>query len=279
MAGSPTVRIEIDAFTEGRRGRLRPWKWLVVPTLVGAAILLMVPTVLGAAPWAPILHWGCERAMLEDERSIFVPEVLGNSPFGGWAWANSSTSGGHWAGSDGAAGGSLLLLNVELYRMHNVTLGGPGSNHRCNARYAAIPLAPSPAALGSTQPFETLPGGSRTDAAEPGAPLPAPASYEAATFHNGLQAPNLPPISTCGRGSASLTVSSVRITVDATFQVQGHAVEVAVVLLFSEHFHYVFPADFGVWSLQNLAAGFGAPGGGYAFSYAGCATSPAAGRK
>lgn len=278
MAGPPTVLSEIDAFTEGRRGRLRPWRWIVLPVALAGAVMLFVPTVVATVPWAPILHWNCQRGPLVDARTYFAPGVVVNSPYHGYAWGNSSSPRLAYAATNGQAGGTFAPFQFQLYRMHNVTSGGPGPNHRCGVRYlaTAVGLAADQA---TTVTFTTLSDGTTSDVGEtapaPIASLPDPLVGFAAAYKGS----NSPAIDTCGSSApTSVTTLSTRIFVAATFYVNGHPLTLPVVLQNIQRIHYLFPANGGIWSTDNLGAGPGATGGGLAFIYSGCPAANPLGR-
>jgi hypothetical protein len=277
MAGSPTVLSEIDAFTEGRRGRMRPWKWLIVPAALFGVVLLFVPTVVGSVPWAPILHWNCQRGSMVDARTFETPGVFANSPYHGVAWANSSASRLGYVGSDGAAGGTFVPLLYQLFRAHNVTSGGPGPNHRCGARYLAG-TSPFVENANGAVPFSTLPLGSVTDVGET-APAAVPsAAYPVVDFTPAYGRPNLPSISTCRSGPVSVTVAAPKFVVEATFYVNGQPVSMPVAINEQLRIHYWFPAGAGIWNAENLASGAGVFAGGWAFAFASCPAPTTLGR-
>jgi hypothetical protein len=274
MASSPTVLSEIDAFTEGRRGRLRPWKWLVIPAVLVGVVLLFAPTVVGSAPWAPILHWNCQRGSMVDSRTYYAPGVFANSPYRGYVWANSSSSHLEYTASNGQAGGTLVPLVFALFHAHNVTNGGPGPNHRCGVRYLTSSSPFVPPVIGSV-PFTTQAAGSTTDVGETAPAMVPGGTYAVVAFAPAFRAANLAAISTCQTGPASVTVTAPKFVVDATFWVNGRALSLPVTVNEQLRLHYWFPAGTGIWTAQNLASGAGAFGGGWAFAYASCPTPTA----
>ncbi len=269
MAGSPTVLSEIDAFTEGRRGRMRPWKWLVVPAALLGVLVLFVPTVVGSVPWAPVLHWNCTRGAMVDSRTYYAPGVFANSPYRGFVWANSSTTHLSYAGEDGAAGGVFVPLLFQLFHARNVTADGPGANHRCGARYLAGTSSFTGNAA-ATVPFTTLVAGTPTDVGETAPAIVPGSSYPVVAFDPAFRDADLPPIATCQTGAASVTVSAPRFVVEATFYVDDRAVTVPVPVDEQLHLHYWFPPGTGTWNVQSLANGPAGFAAGWAFTYANC---------
>jgi hypothetical protein len=77
-------------------------------------------------------------------------------------------------------------------------------------------------------------------------------------------------VSTCGSSTASLWVTSHYLTLWYRFSTgQGSATVSFTAPESGAGFHYSFPADFGMWQVDNLSSP-GGPGGGWAFSYAPC---------
>ncbi len=92
---------------------------------------------------------------------------------------------------------------------------------------------------------------------------------ESPTFHNGFELPNSPPIDTCGGAGVDRVVTSSYLRLSFGVSVSGLNFTLPFTLPFVQTFAYAFPADFGVWQIDNLSAQNG-PGGGWAFSYAAC---------
>ncbi len=76
-------------------------------------------------------------------------------------------------------------------------------------------------------------------------------------------------LSTCGTNSSVQTVKSNHIQVGIEFQYFGSSHIVNVTLKEPTSYRYVFPANTGIWAIDNLSAP-GGPGGGWAFSYSPC---------
>jgi hypothetical protein len=76
-------------------------------------------------------------------------------------------------------------------------------------------------------------------------------------------------LSTCGTNASVQSVKSNHILVGVEFQYSGVSHVVNVTLDLSTSYRYVFPANGGIWEIDNLSAP-GGPGGGWAFSYSPC---------
>jgi hypothetical protein len=89
------------------------------------------------------------------------------------------------------------------------------------------------------------------------------------TFSNGFTHNNSSNISTCKASASSDVVTSPHFDVNVPVAVGGSRYSISVSLPIQETFHYVFPANFGTWAIDELSAS-GGPGGGWAFSYTPC---------
>ena len=89
-------------------------------------------------------------------------------------------------------------------------------------------------------------------------------------FNNSYSASNTPPVDTCGGPSQSLPLVTVgRLQVWSLAIIDGVNYTIPYKLSIEQTFHYVFPANFGTWQVDNLSAP-GGSGGGWAFSYSPC---------
>jgi hypothetical protein len=240
--------------------------------------------------WAPLLHWQCRPgSQVAELTDSYIPAVLVNSPYGGRAWGNGSlpaTFPGVYEGpppagvtrvaygtgaSMGAALGAFFAVNASFYRVANATEWGPGKTVRCSQLFEAT--------IGPPSAYVEAGGGilganNTSDASEPSHALIFEGTRDqtnSSLFDNAYRTDDYPTISTCGGPALSLAlVSSDRLTVWFPVTVQGQSTVVPFVLAVDETYHYVFPANFGTWQVDNLSAP-GGPGGGLAFSYAPCA--------
>jgi hypothetical protein len=110
-------------------------------------------------------------------------------------------------------------------------------------------------------------GGLRNDSREPNesggsypyAPLGYNNSYYSATST----------ISTCGVGEVVRSVRSNHVDLRLFFQLNGTSRRLLVPFETSTNYTYFFPANTGIWKVDNLSAP-GGPGGGWAFSFTPC---------
>ena len=90
-------------------------------------------------------------------------------------------------------------------------------------------------------------------------------------FSNGFYYANEQNISTCGRGTEGVNVTSSYLTVWVPFSYDGKNYTQPLILPYIQSFHYSFPGRVGNWQVDNLSAP-GGPGGGWAFNYVGSCT-------
>jgi hypothetical protein len=90
------------------------------------------------------------------------------------------------------------------------------------------------------------------------------------TFNNSFTHANMPPIDTCGGPAQFVSLRGQSWSSSLSFGLTIHGALVNVTsappLLLS--YWYGFPANFGIWAVDNLSIP-GGPGGGWAFSFQG----------
>jgi len=254
--------------------------------LAATVSIVVIGIVLVGAVWnwGIPLHWGCRAQGQIAEIYTFTPAVLVNSPFGGKAWGNGTipgswpdspgypnNSGAFGTGSlNGSPDGVFFAVNMSLHRMTNVLDWGPGRNSRCTASLTVEPARSleGPGFGGWSIPVvsNTTDAGEATTVDFSGKFIGNPV---APIWNNSFTVNNSEPVDTCNappHDSYSLSFG-LRVTFDFTFA--GSTTSVSTELPFEEVFHYHFPANFGIWQIDNLSAP-GGPGGGWAFSYAPC---------
>lgn len=258
---------------------------VAVSVLVGLA----VPTFLGG--WAPLAHWECrDQNLVSHEVNRWIPAVLVNSPYMGYgsgeglmnwtfpgAWNGPPPPPGHilrtgWGTStkNGTAATALFTVNASLYQLGNVTQWGPGANVRCTQPFAVV--FQSPTLYGSTSAIiHTQTNLSDAGEADNVSAHDDPSNVSSAVFiNNSFSQANSEDISTCNGPSLTRPFQSSFLTINVPFTVAGRTIAPPYVLPFTESFNYTFPANGGVWHVDSLAIGPGAPGGGWAFSYSPC---------
>jgi hypothetical protein len=77
-------------------------------------------------------------------------------------------------------------------------------------------------------------------------------------------------VNTCGRSAQTLGLSSNQLTVGIPIVQGGRNITVPATVDIYTSYTYHFPANGGIWLIDNLSAP-GGPGGGWAFSYSSCA--------
>jgi hypothetical protein len=265
--------------------RRRRIQYLLATAVVGLAVLLVVWASIGSGVFA---HSAClQGAPVVHLRDYYIPAVLANAPFGGEVWGNGSEPAsfpGAWNGpppsgvsvswgtgaSNGGAAGSFFTVNVTVYSVHNATPTGIGTGQRCTEAYVAVLGSPDVYAEAGV----TVQGPNNTsDQAEPTFSWlysGTPGAYRTLVFNNSFDETNAAQISTCGGPARSVSpVTSDYLDLAFPVTIGPTNVSVPYALSISESYHYWFPADFGTWEIDDLAAG-GGPGGGWAFSYSPC---------
>jgi hypothetical protein len=253
-------------------------RWAIVSSIAVVAIVigLFTPTLLGV--WAPVLHYACEQSQ-NPEVTLYawVPALLLNSPYGGKAYGNGTVPPGPLstpgegtlygvgeANGDAAWAGFRAEINVSS--VENQTVWGPGNDVRCSTPYSISVQYWGGGVLG-----ETLLGeGNISDSQEPTSlnhwTYPGDVNL---TITNGFVGSNFRNISTCGKAAASSFTNSTQFEVRVPVTISGIQYSLPYVLPIQESFHYLFPANFGTWQVDNFSAP-GGPGGGWAFSYSPC---------
>ncbi len=262
----------MEAGSRRRRSRL------IAVAVVSLILALTLPSF--TAGWAPILHSSCGARDSITQQQGWVPAVLGNSPYGGRTYANGTVPAdipgtpGYPAGSsrlgipiwDGMAVGVFLDLNVSVSRSQNSTVWGPGSNVRCSGPYFVSWQAPYGVGRGAVQPTQIATPSNLSDVGEASTISTGGHSF---VFANGFISANHPPISTCGTSGVSENVTAPGFIIWAPIPLNSSNPTVPIPLPFEVDFHYLFPANFGTWQIDDLSAP-GGPGGGWAFSYSPC---------
>jgi hypothetical protein len=257
----------------------------ITPLVVVALIL---PTF--ATDWGPLIHYSCQSSAPIGNETVQVPLSLLNTPYLGSGYVNSSIPGGLFGSTsnenppsvvggwetNGSIWGAFWKVNVTLYSDTTQIVAGPGSDTPCNGPYS-LGLRSTTPTVGYQGAIFDWPGApmfgpnSTSDRAEPGRLIfYIGVGGSSSNFLNGFTQPNDAEVSTCDSTSASRYTESSHVTTSFAFQTSANNLSVSVVFPFVESFHYVFPADTGVWQIDNLSAPNG-PGGGWAFSYAPCA--------
>jgi len=258
----------------------------VTLALAVAAVVLLAPIIDG---WGPAYHWDClgagEVAFFPD---YFIPAVLVNSPYGGSGWGNGTipvSFPGAWSGPPdgvtkvdfgtgalrGQALGAFFSVNLSVSATQNVTEWGTGFNTRCSQPFTVQFQTPANyIEIGGS----ILGQNNTSDANEPhyalfdqGSQVPP---LHSLLFNNSFSGANRANVSTCGYQSQwlPLTISS-SLEVWFPVTIDGKNYTIPYLLTFVQTFHYWFPANFGIWQIDNLSAP-GGPGGGWAFSYSKC---------
>jgi hypothetical protein len=280
--------LQFRAREKTRRGRRRAG--IVGIVVIVVIIGLVAPTAF--ATWAPLLHWTCEATAVTNSGTFFLPLALVNSPYGGGGFVNStypSQAVGFppsWAAyqmegggeSNGSIWGAFVWDTVAVSTLSNASVFGPGTNNRCVAQFSIsfhiVPAAQGGGGYGG-EIFNVPWGpdfgtGAMSDIGEPLLfNFSTSPGNSTSVFRQGFYGENEAPITTCNGPSQSISAVVNGVTTWVSFSWNGRSYTVPAVLPLTEDFHFVFPADFGTWEVDNLSAP-GGPGGGWAFSYSPC---------
>ncbi len=235
-----------------------------------------------------MFHWTCASSVVVQNETAWVPLGVLNSPFGGSANIDSSVPPSLFDSSpndtppgivgnvsNGSIGGGLWRVNITVSRLTSGLAWGPGLDSRCPQPYLATLETVYPSHLYTGDFFGWAWGpqfgpNSTTDQGEPHQfNLSLVPGDSTVYFYNGFVAANHASVSTCGAGPQTLVTESASLTVFVPFRVGGVNLTQPVTLPIAERFSYSFPANVGIWQIDNLSAP-GSPGGGWAFSYSPC---------
>ncbi len=257
-----------------------PRKYALLGGTVGAAVVvaLFLCTLVGT--WAPVAHWTCATTESGPQFDRWLPAVLVNSPYGGTASGMGVLPAGFPGGSNipigwgtsvtnGTSAGAFFEVNWSVQGLGNVVTLGPGTNDRCSEPYRVV--LESPPQYGGVSRIIPHPS-SLTDLGEANnltITAGASGTHQTPQFNNTFTASNSVPISTCGGPVKTIPVRTVGLTIGFSTPTNSSGPTLLYRLPLQQSFTYTFPANFGVWRVDNLSAP-GGPGGGWAFSYSPC---------
>lgn len=248
--------------------------WVAVGSVIG---LIVVVTTLTTSGVAVLSHTVCATGSMLANQNFWTPFDLTNSPYrGSTIWGASFDVWGLYGpghvvlrngnlSNGNLSTGFFETQNWSVFGQSNQTAWGPGVSSPCKSGYI-VGLAHSGLEVASDGPPLQGPGNT-SNAHEP--TTYSPDGRPAATFSNGFVAPNMPSISTCGRPSLALNISSTSFEATISVDISQHLVPITFSIESFENFTYHFPANGGTWEIDNLSAPNG-PGGGWAFSHSPC---------
>ncbi len=240
-----------------------PSRRAILLTLLVIAVVVAAIAVVPVAfslPWAPLFHYECAPGVQVASESLWTPEVLVNSPYGGFGNGTGNSFGTRVM--NGSSAGIFELDRWNISTSVRVVVAGPGANAACagylarrdfGGGYASSWVGPRNVTsdVGQTMTFMNLAQGS-------------------VLFYNGFVETDRT-VSTCGSGPFVWEVSATSMAVDVPFPRAGGTELVSVTLQGAYNYTYSFPGHFGTWAVDDLNAGSHAPGGGYAFQFTPCA--------
>ena len=253
-------------------------------TAIGVVLGIVVALMGLSGSWNPVEHALCADRGQVSLEYFLLPAVLVNSPYGGGGWGNGSMAasfpgspgyptypGSYGGGSaNGTVGETWFSVNLSIHKLVNETGIGLGPSRSCGQAFSVTPV---PSNLGRGFGGWSVPVVSNlTDRGEAtfanfsgyfsGNPL-------SPIWNNGFSSSNAPNVSTCSSGlPLNIYIRAPGPSVQVPFSESGNSLATTYTLPFAEDFHYLFPADFGTWAVDNLSSP-GGPGGGWAFDYLG----------
>lgn len=246
---------------------------------IGAIVLLVVGGPMSPLGWSAVSHSECQviGASLET-LSAWIPALIVQAPYGGMAWGNASVPAGSLSYPEGSSNGyqssardggstwSGFLGEINISSLQNVTVLGDGADVTCRSAHSVTLVRSGGVVLGAP----LLGPGNESDVGEPSTLGYFSAPGEAnVSISVGFTDSSGGDISTCSEAAESSEMVSVEFGIDLPGNQSAHSAGLSDVLPITESFHYTFPANYGVWQIDNLSAA-GGPGGGWAFSYSPC---------
>ncbi len=252
---------------------------------VGIAVVLVSAMITSGSPvfWE---HYGCVQGQLIASEYNWTPQLFENAPYGGTVYAVAHFPGGSEGGPSQNGTASIIFWQTEynLSAVNRVLETGAGPSHQCPA-YEVSPghngLAPwqqSSGCLGC----QLLGPGNESDAGIPtqfNISITGGPGLTSVIFHDAYVSDNDGNVSTCGRGSTEINVTSTHLDFQIPFSTARGTILINSTMYgigesyfsgFEWNFTYSFPANFGTWQIDNLTIGPNAPGSGLAFSFLPC---------
>ena len=232
-------------------------------------------------------HYACVPGPQLASQFNWTTDLFWNAPYGGSVYARAYSGYGSAGGMESRGGEVSMEFGQHQYNLTSVSRvleSGLGPSPQCPSYEvtSAPNLAPWQQSGGCVG-CQLLGPGNMSDAGVPTqfnmsvwGPGPGITSV---IFHDAYVTDNDGEVSTCGRGATEINLTSTSIDYQIPFV--SHA---GVILIDSiayglppasspgwgENFTYFFPADFGIWQIDNLTMGPNASGFGLAFSYSPC---------
>jgi hypothetical protein len=195
-----------------------------------------------------------------------TPYLLLNSPFNGSAqgefrvWNNSSGNASWWGEIDYAQNGTVTDQFRDLqWTVYQAVPSGAGVS--CTGLYFAGSRDSGSGGVNEYGPYVN-------DSSEPTWSGDNGTSYARVNFNNSFyRATQF--VDTCGAGQERLGLASTHLSITIPVEIDGQGIPISTTVNVLSNYTYTFPANGGVWAVDNLSAP-GGPGGGWAFSYTPC---------
>ena len=231
-------------------------------------------------------HYECATGTLLASQFNWTPELFENAPYGGSVFAKASFEGG-WISGEVLNGTAALFFGQSewnLTSVDRVLVSGPGPNQQCPPYEVTSgnELAPWQQS-GGCGGCRLLGPGNVSDAGVPtqfNISIWGPGvGLTSVIFHDAFVEDNDGSVSTCGRPATQVNLTSPNLDFQIPFETSNGRVSVDSTQYnvgpntlpgFLMNFTYDFPANFGVWEIDNLTLGPDPPGSGLAFSYSPC---------
>jgi hypothetical protein len=241
----------------------------VAVVLLVVAVVLVASIVALGSSYKPPPPCAGDTAVASYPHSL-TPYLLLNSPYLGTAnasfvvWNNSSGQPDYWGSGLVASNGTVWAYYEDLSWRIGARQPGAEFTH-CGPAFLAIPTDLGTG--GSTDLAANL----TSDVGEPNSTgyFGTTTGYSLVYFYNSFTKPTLN-LSTCGGPAQVRHLSSHHVEVGVPFSYGGSTITALANVTVTSSYNYTFPANGGIWEIDNLSAP-GGPGGGWAFSYAPCA--------
>lgn len=243
---------------------------------VGIALTLVVASIAGIGL---LSHVDCVKGKSIGTALYWTSFALANAPYGGSTTYSANFSLYDLFGPSqvvlrngsvergNVSAGYFQTENWTVYSQSNATTLGPGMNQPCASEFGAD-QAPTNYSVSVNGGVLQGPGNT-TNAGQPtlfseGYP------NRSVEFSNGFASANYPMVSTCGASTRVLNFTSPSFDISLVPVSSQEPAPVVASLYSLETFTYRFPANGGVWLVDDLQENSGLRGPGLAFSWEAC---------
>ena len=265
---------------------------LTRPFLAGVAAGIVVGVAVSLISTGLVIpyyqgHYVCVRGNQLASQMNWTPDLLLNSPYGGWGNVTYHVGiGGFGSGSEfnGAAGSVIVEEGWNLSEVNRIHLLGAGVSSVCPQYQIETGQVPAPGVpFSGCAGCPILANGTQSDIGEP-AQLSYNSTneshvYRSVVFDDSFSVANQGSLTTCSGPAKTLNMTTHELSFLIPFFTPNGTVtltETVYAILgpgaapgsYDAAYSYWFPGNFGTWQIDNLSAS-GGPGGGWAFNFLG----------